>query len=510
MSKFTPKVSADDLIDEHELDRQIPKSRASLQRSKLLVRLKYGKKRRKLVERILRLQPSSTVQRQKEDAPIKGKASRDEDNDTSSNKRQTSTNNKANIVTKNSKDKTDVVATSPTPSKRSRPEEEHLDAPNPKRPKQLDLEKRPSTPIKSELLSPTIQQRSGSQKPHTQITPLKAAAMSRSSSFEGTTSTPRISQPTPPASTLHAPRPTSAPNGSITINAQALTDLSQKLTDLGRKLRLEHIAIVGNMEKHPNTSMEERKKGALKGLESVLCFIMSFAASDAERRLRGRGGKLEPWRSLRSFYRGVATLTKEFAHLEGLRAYLGVAIAARIGECLAAEAYEAKRHAEQAIQPQPMSRAPSEQAGQNPTGPEHHESPESMLSSGNVTSAGAPVGINAPVVGTQLALPLLLHEVSRNWTELTYLSNEASLKLNALDLERYFPKTWAKRAKMVSNTDWAQRMLAIALGKERERHFWLPLGVQSSVDQFGCFAVSILKETAKGKGCAGYEVEVDI
>ena len=223
---------------------------------------------------------------------------------------------------------------------------------------------------------------------------------------------------------------------------------------------------------------------------------------------------------MRSFYRGVATLTKEFSHLEGLRAYLGVAIATRIGECLAAEAYEAKRHAEQqAIQPQqPISRATSEQASQiNPAGaPEHnHESPESMLSGGGVAAAAGASsfgGSNPPPVaaGTQLALPLLLHEVSRNWTELTYLSNEASLKLNALDLERYFPKTWAKRAKTVSTTDWAQRMLAIALDKERERHFWLPLGVQSSVDQFGCFAVSVLKEAAKGKGCAGYEVEVDI
>jgi hypothetical protein len=477
-----------------------------------MVRLKYGKKRRKFVERILKLRPSSSVPRQKEGAPIKDKASRDEENNSSLSKRQTTTNNKANIVTQNSKDKTDVVATSPTPSKRSRPEEEYLDIPNPKRPKQLDLEKRPSTPNKPDLLSPTIQQRSGSQKPHhTQITPFKAAVMSRSSSLEGTTSTPRVSHPTPPASTSHA-RPTSAPNGSITINAQALTDLSQKLTELGRKLRLEHIAMVENREKDPRTSIEERKKGALKGLESVLCFIMSFAASDAERKLRGRGGKLEPWRSLRSFYRGVATLTKEFAHLEGLRAYLGVAIASRIGECLAAEAYEAKRHAEQAIQPQPMSRAPSEQAVQNPAGAEHHESPESTLSVAAAATAavGTSVGNNVPVSGTQLALPLLLHEVSRNWTELTYLSNEASLKLNALELERYFPKTWAKRAKAVSSVDWAQRMLAIALGKERERHFWLPLGVQSSVDQFGCFAVSVLKEVAKGKGCAGYEVEVDI
>ena len=268
--------------------------------------------------------------------------------------------------------------------------------------------------------------------------------------------------------------------------------------------------MVENMEKAPRTSIEERRKGALKGLESVLCFIMSFAASDAERKLRGRGGKLEPWRSLRSFYRGVATLTKEFAHLEGLRAYLGVAIAARIGECLAAEAYEAKRHAEQAIQPQPMSRATSEQAGQNPAGPEHHESPESTLSGGNVAATGTSVGTNAPVASTQLALPLLLHEVSRNWTELTYLSNEASLKLNALELERHFPGTWAKRAKTASSADWAQRMLAIALDRERERYYWLPLGVQSSMDQFGCFAVSVLKEVAKGKRCAGYEVEVDI
>ena len=341
--------------------------------------------------------------------------------------------------------------------------------------------------------------------------------MSRSSSLEGTTSTPRSFHPTPPASTSHAARPTSAPNGGISVNNQARTDLSQKLTDLGRKLRLEHIAVVENMEKDPRTSIEERKKGALKGLESVLCFIMAFASSDAERKLRGRGGKLEPWRSLRSFYRGVATLTKEFSHLEGLRAYLGVAIATRIGECLAAEAYEAKRHAEQqAIQPQqPISRAPSEQASQNnPAGaPEHnHESPEGMLSGGGGNNVASGGGSNPPpvAVGTQLALPLLLHEVSRNWTELTYLSNEASLKLNALDLERHFPKTWAKRAKTVSHTDWAQRMLAIALEKERERHFWLPLGVQSSVDQFGCFAVSVLKEAAKGKGCAGYEVEVDI
>jgi len=358
--------------------------------------------------------------------------------------------------------------------------------------------------------------------------------MSRSSSLDGTTSTPRVSQPTPPASSSHhshAPRPTSAPNGGGSANPQALTDLSQKLTDLGRKLRLEHIATVANVERDPRTPTEERKKGALKGLESVLCFVMSFAASDAERKLRGRGGKLEPWRSLRSFYRGVATLTKEFPHLEGLRAYLGVAIAARIGECLAAEAYEAKRHAEQAIHPQaqPMSRAPSEQAGQSLPGPEQHESPESTVSGGNVaagagagtgagTGAGAGAGAgagsaavliaNAPVAGIQLSLPLLLHEVSRNWTELTYLSNEASLKLNALELERCLPETWAKRAKVVSGTDWAQRMLAIALDRERERYFWLPLGVQSSVDQFGCFALSVLKEAAKE--CAGYEVEVDI
>lgn len=528
--KPIPRVSADDLIEEGDRHNRTVASTAAqvTERAKLVVKLRYGRRKRKDVERILRLRPLS---HKKEESIESNKWSNKDEHISTTGKQHPSTNNVNSMPPKpkyqtglppkqdsgpqskqqppiHIKKEPDPTAKTSSSVKRVRPEEESVDDPpskRPKAPKQLDLDKGPQTPnSKSQLLSPTVQQKSGS-KTNTHLTPLKAAAMSRSSSLDGTSSTPQVATSTPPNTNSQDLRPpTSAPNSDTQAEIQALNNTRLKLGDLGRRLKREYDDTFRRKASGEALSLATRRKGALKGLESVLCYIWAFSCLDASAKLRRSRSRLEDWKSIMPLHHNIAGLTKEFANLEGIRAMMGVAVTARVGSLLADAAGRPTAPAPTgSAAAQPMSRAASEQTT---AGAEHHESPES-------THSGTAVPAGSASTTTDLA-----KDMSDNFRAFMHFMHEMNIKLNPTAVKELFPRTWDNRTETPPRTSWERQMGALvhsvaeANGGEVDkelRKWYVGVDVASSPVQAGLLGMALLGEVAQGSDAEGYEVEVE-
>lgn len=478
-------MSADDLINEE-----------AVRPKKFLVKLKYGRKRRKDVERILRLRPLP----QKLEEVTKAKPSSNEVRSLPTSKQQPppSTANTSSGAHKVKQQPESSVTTS-TSTKCSRPDEESVDDQPSKRskaaaPKQLDLSQHPQTPNnKAQLLSPSAIQKSGS-KSNIHLTPLKAATMSRSSSLDGTTSTPNVATSTPPNVTGQELRPpTSAPNGDSQAEVKALYDAHRRLNMLGRKLKREHDDMVRRRGAGEVLSLAERRKGALKGLESVLCYILAFSCLDASAKLRRSRPRLENWKTIMPLHHSIANLTKEFSNLEGLRALMGVAATGRIGAILADGG-----SARPAPPPPPAAANPS-----TGTAPEQHESPESSHSSTTAAATAAPSTTDSS------------KEMIDNFTKLLHFLHEAAIKLNVSVIEQLSPITWSNKTDIPPRMSWERHISAIVheggeKDKDPELRKWhVGLDVATSPVQVGLLGLQMLGEVARGGDAAGYEVEAE-
>ena len=199
--------------------------------------------------------------------------------------------------------------------------------------------KNPQTPDNINLRSPVSgHHRSDSQKSlapmHLTPTPLRdvreSSNMRRTLSQESVSSTPKPSQPTPVPSNRSVPNVAPAANG-VHVDVSHLSLMISELRDTGKRLKTAFSELQNRVSaKSSPPTTAERKLGAVLGLESLLAYLLSFAAEDAMRRLQKRKANLGNWTTMRGLFESIKRLTREFAHLDGLQHHIGVAICSRV------------------------------------------------------------------------------------------------------------------------------------------------------------------------------------
>ena len=518
--KPLPRVSADDLIEEGDKVRSKGGSATAAERPRLIVKLKFGRKRRKDLERLLRLRPAP---QRKEESVEKTKPNSRDEHVSAAGKPHSKHVNDVSGKTQKTKHQPDSMVKNSTSAKHDLPEEDDTNDLPSKRTKALkaaDLDKNPQTPnSKTQHLSPAIHQRSGS-KSNTHFTPLKAVPMSRSSSMDGTTSTPKVATATPPNTTSQELRPpTSAPHGDSQAEIQALNTAHRKFNDLGRKLKRDFDETFRRRASGETVSLAERRRGALKGLESVLCYIWAFSCWDASAKLRRSRPRLEHWRSIMPLHHNIVGLTKEFANLEAVRAMLGVAVTARVGSLLADAAGAAAATTTGATARPPAAAAgPPTPAAQNAAGPEQHESPSSTHSGtvsgapGATTTAAAATAASAPP-----AAPDAAKEMADMFKALVHFLHETSIKLNGAVLAEAWPVTWGRRAEVPPRATWERHVAALAMGSAdaegaggaAARRWFVGCDVAANPVQAGLLGLALLADLVALGDAAGYEVEIE-
>jgi hypothetical protein len=254
----------------------------------LLVKLKYTKKSRETIKRLLNLPPKKdtpSVKKEREDAARE----RDESTDRTSlaQKRVPEiTSVKPKPIPKIAARRPDSVtgtptskppvATPKTAEKRPRTDDDSTQATSNKRPRALSsLVDGPSTP--KDQLSPAPSNKSSAQKSQaTHLTPrkdIKAMSMLRTASTESQDPTPgksgRSDTPDLGSKHLDVKAPTSAPvNSKKQMDISLLQHTSMKLNQKGRSLK--HEAQKLEREKGANLSKEDQKRAAVIGLECIL------------------------------------------------------------------------------------------------------------------------------------------------------------------------------------------------------------------------------------------------
>jgi len=241
----------------------------------LVVKLKYGRKHKKEVERYLRLPPSSvSAAAEKKERHLKGKPKQPESSAGRSKEAPKDSPQTVDTATPNTttENKISVIG-----EKRSRPDDDSQSATvaskRQKRPPPgADTNKKPSTPAQQAIPSPALSNRSSAQKGQGQyITPrkdLRAINMIRTSSVEGNDSTPGRSGSTPSGPKIpdSKPGPTSASVNGRQAESQAWALCSRKLNMLGRSLKHEAQKIA---EKE-KALKEDQMRAAVISIECVL------------------------------------------------------------------------------------------------------------------------------------------------------------------------------------------------------------------------------------------------
>jgi len=463
------------------------------EKQRLIVRLKYGKKRRVQVERILKLPPrpkpkpipSMAVDRSDPERAraSSGASQQGRPKTTSQGKEIDSPKQVAKkTVPPSHRSAKDLT----TPEKRIRPDD--IDnAPPAKRqklPPNLDLEKNPRTPNQPSILSPSIQKSGGSIKSAAHLTPrdgqLKGANMVRSISNETPVSTPGKRAYLTPLPKAGERATTSAPMNGKAAESTALLNLSKQFNDLGRKLKHGNQAILGK----PKDQITEvdRKKAALLGLECIMAYMLAYALGDARGRLDRRAAEIEStWLTLLPLFRFMGRSSQPFRHLEGLRYNLGVAICARI----------------QAVLADRMARPTSSSAAAPSSSQETRDksdSPHSLHQD--------------PFSNTSVTSTKQTETASDNFKALTEFFREAGSKLPLEEIISSFPKTWEKRTTGARESGWEALVTKdgeASLGGK----FFLPIGVDSTSIQAVRFGVRVLKEWVEKEGLE-YEVQVKL
>ncbi|KAF9701162.1 hypothetical protein EKO04_000135 [Ascochyta lentis] len=324
----------------------------------LIVKLKFSKAKAATVKQVLRLPPKRALPEKKErqeppkESPIKIRTKVVEE----------PVQKKPKPIPKIAARRPDTSTTStPTPSakpavpatktaeKRPRTDDDASLAVPPKRQRALSTQDRPNTPTPQAASSPALSNKSSAQKSQAHYaTPKKdhkAVNMLRTGSSESQDTTPGRSGATP-ASSRHDARvaPTSAPlTGKKQADIALMAQTSMKLNQMGRALKHEATKIL--TEKGNKTTKQDEKRAAVTNLECILSYMAAYYAQDLSLNLRNRAGEVEQtWKTLLPLCLSYARCTKDFAHLDGLRSYLGYVIASTICTCVAQRSSIAKAH----------------------------------------------------------------------------------------------------------------------------------------------------------------------
>ncbi|KAF2397058.1 hypothetical protein EJ06DRAFT_559187 [Trichodelitschia bisporula] len=301
--------------------------------------------------------------------------------------------------------------------------------------------------------------KSESQKSASYITPrkdLKGVAMARTGSADSSVSTPKRAYATPGGPPASAKDSTKSAGTGVGARTAKLDSWSRKWNDLGRTLKRDHQALV-------NEGKGKSAVAAAVGLECVLAYMLAFTSRDALMRLRRQPSDIETsWLTLLPLYRQIGSCIT-VRPLQGLHAYLGVAICARIAGGVSDRV-----------------RASSSSADA--------ESPASKLDGQSQTqsqasAAAAPTGANAKLLAD-------------TWAQLLGYAREAEGKLGLEEVMECFPETWRARSRNVGGERLGE-------GESVAGPWAFPVGVGSEPVQVVRFGVRLLGEWRKVEGVPG-------
>ncbi|KAK7533832.1 uncharacterized protein J3D65DRAFT_458520 [Phyllosticta citribraziliensis] len=423
-------------------------------RRQLVVALRYGRKRRQDVERYLRLPPN--------------RKNRPKEHDESEYEKPRKTEHvkpKETLPKEMTRKTLEQVA-----EKRPRGTDDgHLEARPPKRPRapsNLDLDKKPRTPIAHSQQSPSFSQKSSTQK-NQYLTPrkeLKAAGMIRSVSNEsnGIVVTPGQAASTP-----------SDIKGSImSVNgkaneAQVWGTHSKKLNELGRRIKHETQALSQPVGKQA-PPLKDRKRAAVMSIECILTYMAAYFCQDYRVHLLNHPNTNENWRTMLPLFRYFKSGCQSFPVLEGLRLQLGAIISHRVATVVA-------------------------QQSVSQTGHEGEKDKDSQGSS-----------FGAPGSTIQMSADKALAVMSENVKFLGTMLGESRGKLSIDDLIDHFPRTWDGRTRQGDSDSGAtvpdmSKWEQLSPGN-LEGPYFLPLGVETTPVQAVRMGLVFLDEWMKREG----------
>lgn len=328
--------------------------------------------------------------------------------------------------------------------KRLRPAEKEDLEPSKKRPRLCDdVNPVQPGPKPSNILQPQAAAKSHTFNPKSDV---KSATMRRIASLDGEVKTPsatlREGTPSGPGSAERANRegrPTSSTASAASAEEAALWRVEeQKYLELGKHLKHELDGIVkkdGVLMKDPIAN----KKGCPIGVESILCYMLGFTALDERGRARGRPGTSTAWETLLPHIDYVKAITSSASHIYGLILQLE-------GMC------------RNTIHSYDLERLEREQ--------------------------GAAA---SEFIGRLLENARLAHKV--------WLAGTTGLSIN--DLQKSFPKTWAKRVSAPPARNGAEKLVP---GKFAARGYYLPLASTSAAVEAAVMGWSFLAEWAEMEG----------
>ena len=296
-SKTVPTPSA-------AIPATVSSTKPASQKSRLVVKLDYGRRNKRRVEDILhpQLRKNATADKTIPKSKVSGLAASPKDSLPPLSK-------------------SDRLRDPSTAQKRPKIDTKHLEQPT-KRPRSSTATSvdRPRTPsIQVTKPTPT----SASKKLLTPKKELKSTAMKRVGSADSDKKTTRGISPQNGAgkSTKPSPQPTDRD-----AERRAWREEVAKIGAIGRKLkhasqRYSKFDVHGN-EKTSKEDVNE-KLSAATAVEAVIAFILAFVADDKAKALGRQQPDSISWRSILAYWKVVLNITKPYPNLHGLCLYLG-------------------------------------------------------------------------------------------------------------------------------------------------------------------------------------------
>ena len=441
------------------------------ERKRLIVKFKIPKAIRKTCGRILGMTPRPQKQADQRIAKPTG---------TEGPHEEPSATSKPNGTSKAEHDK---GKTSPLPDRKTKPVDEKLlaprsvdkrrrpeddnDIPEPaskrhKHPESLDLSSKPHTPIRPPIVSPVLSQHGSASKPHlsTPKRDLKSTAMRRIGSSEGDVKTPlgAVQGSTPVA--------TSAPDrinreGRSTSSASssnldavggdrvvALKVEQNKYASLGRNLKHTVQKLLTSGSDFTNDTPALKQSAAI-AFEALLAFILSFVLNDEVKRSYGAPPDAAAWRTLLGFFSYVKSVTQLYSPLRGFVHQLE-------GVCRdTITLYDAQRLERDSFLNSVLD--------------------ENRPSTANSNPALSPSAVEKGKAKIDFVKFRGEHADNLRVAQQTWQVGYSKLPIR--DLQRLFPKTWAKGADLPGLGKGRDE---IVVGKYREGSYYLPLGPAST------------------------------
>lgn len=302
-------------------------------RPKLVVRLRIPKAIRKNCTRILNMQPRPQRSDHRPQAQYPSNKSLNDESElklAGGNAKADSSNDKRNQARLDSK-----IPSYKSAEKRQRSEDgANADAERAKKrqkqPHSLDLSSKPHTPLRPPVVSPVLSQHGSAQKTHlsTPKRDLKSSAMRRIGSSEGDVKTPlgaiRGNTPTAqaPERINREARATSSAslNNVDTSNREKVAILKTEQTRysaLGRSLKHKARPLL-HIENELRSDSPETKQGTALAFEALLSFMLSFALKDELSRIQGSLPDAFAWRTMLGYIGYLKSVTQPYGPLRAL------------------------------------------------------------------------------------------------------------------------------------------------------------------------------------------------